>query len=179
MSARVSILATNQVRVSISGTQGPPGSGEGTTDHGGLTGLADDDHSQYHTDARGDARYLSGAVQVTRTAGATLAARDLCVLNASSQMVLADASAEATAKGFLGIAAAAINSAASGTFIHRGSVGGFTGLTAGAVYYISTTAGGITTTPPSTTGEFVRVVGYAESSTALWFDPSAVWLEIQ
>jgi hypothetical protein len=29
----------------------------GATDHGALTGLADDDHGQYHTDARGDARY--------------------------------------------------------------------------------------------------------------------------
>lgn len=27
------------------------------TDHGGLSGLADDDHPQYHTDARGDLRY--------------------------------------------------------------------------------------------------------------------------
>lgn len=31
--------------------------GEGTTDHGALTGLADDDHAQYHNNARGDARY--------------------------------------------------------------------------------------------------------------------------
>ena len=30
----------------------------GTVDHGSLSGLADDDHSQYHNDARGDARYL-------------------------------------------------------------------------------------------------------------------------
>lgn len=29
----------------------------GVTDHGFLTGLGDDDHTQYHTDARGDARY--------------------------------------------------------------------------------------------------------------------------
>jgi hypothetical protein len=29
----------------------------GVTDHGLLTGLGDDDHTQYHTDARGDARY--------------------------------------------------------------------------------------------------------------------------
>jgi len=39
----------------------PPGTGGGgtggVTDHGALTGLADDDHPQYHTDARGDARY--------------------------------------------------------------------------------------------------------------------------
>ncbi len=33
-------------------------SGGGVTDHGELDGLSDDDHSQYHTDARGDARYL-------------------------------------------------------------------------------------------------------------------------
>lgn len=38
------------------GLQGPPGV-DGVTDHGALTGLSDDDHSIYHTDARGDARY--------------------------------------------------------------------------------------------------------------------------
>ena len=32
-------------------------SGGGVTDHGALTGLGDDDHPQYHTNARGDARY--------------------------------------------------------------------------------------------------------------------------
>lgn len=36
----------------------PGGGGEGgVTDHGELTGLADDDHTQYHNNARGDARY--------------------------------------------------------------------------------------------------------------------------
>lgn len=39
--------------VSIKGPAGPAG----TTDHGALTGLSDDDHIQYHTDVRGDARY--------------------------------------------------------------------------------------------------------------------------
>lgn len=34
-----------------------PGGGPGATDHGALTGLADDDHTQYHNDTRGDARY--------------------------------------------------------------------------------------------------------------------------
>jgi hypothetical protein len=45
---------------------GPPGpAGVGVSDHGALTGLGDDDHSQYHTDARGDARYepKSAAIQ--------------------------------------------------------------------------------------------------------------------
>ena len=35
-------------------TANPP---TAVSDHGALTGLADDDHPQYHTDARGDARY--------------------------------------------------------------------------------------------------------------------------
>lgn len=33
------------------------GAGDGVTDHGALTGLGDDDHPQYHNDARGDLRY--------------------------------------------------------------------------------------------------------------------------
>ena len=33
------------------------GGGGGVTDHGLLTGLLDDDHTQYHNDTRGDARY--------------------------------------------------------------------------------------------------------------------------
>lgn len=45
------------------------GSGGGTTDHGALTGLADDDHSQYHTDARGDARYYTQSQIDTSMAG--------------------------------------------------------------------------------------------------------------
>jgi hypothetical protein len=36
---------------------GVGGPGGGVTDHGLLTGLLDDDHPQYHNDARGDARY--------------------------------------------------------------------------------------------------------------------------
>lgn len=44
----------------------------GGSDHGALTGLADDDHSQYHNDARGDARYyLQGQVDSWFAAKAT------------------------------------------------------------------------------------------------------------
>ncbi|MCW5699286.1 MAG: hypothetical protein KIT00_05555, partial [Rhodospirillales bacterium] len=35
------------------------GGGGGATDHGVLSGLGDDDHPQYHSDARGDARYYT------------------------------------------------------------------------------------------------------------------------
>jgi hypothetical protein len=36
---------------------GTAGTGGGVSDHGLLSGLADDDHTQYHNDARGDSRY--------------------------------------------------------------------------------------------------------------------------
>lgn len=48
------------------------GGGGGVTDHGALTGLADDDHTQYHNDARGDARYValtSGSSQIITQTG--------------------------------------------------------------------------------------------------------------
>lgn len=40
---------------------GAGGGGGGITDHGGLSGLADDDHPQYHNDTRGDVRYYPRA----------------------------------------------------------------------------------------------------------------------
>jgi hypothetical protein len=52
----------------ITPTGGPGG---GVTDHGALTGLADDDHTQYHNNTRGDARYsqLGHAHAIADTTG--------------------------------------------------------------------------------------------------------------
>ena len=50
------------------------GGGSGVSDHGLLTGLSDDDHPQYHTDARGDVRYMPidpQAVGINATADTT------------------------------------------------------------------------------------------------------------
>lgn len=45
------------------GADGADGADGGVTDHGLLTGLLDDDHTQYHNDTRGDVRYYTkGAV---------------------------------------------------------------------------------------------------------------------
>jgi len=51
---------------------GGGGGGGGVTDHGALTGLGDDDHSQYHTDARGDARYAQLTHTHTGVIGVTI-----------------------------------------------------------------------------------------------------------
>ncbi|TAE84396.1 MAG: hypothetical protein EAY76_00125 [Alphaproteobacteria bacterium] len=53
-------VADKKVSIVTVGTQGPPGTG-GDLDHGALNGLEDDDHLQYHNDARGDARYYTKA----------------------------------------------------------------------------------------------------------------------
>ena len=56
---------------------GPPGVGGGVTDHGALTGLADDDHTQYHNDTRGDARYTQKSNNLSDVANAATARTNL------------------------------------------------------------------------------------------------------
>lgn len=43
--------------------------GANGSDHGALTGLSDDDHTQYHNDSRGDARYFTQAQVTSQLAG--------------------------------------------------------------------------------------------------------------
>jgi hypothetical protein len=49
---------------------------------------------------------------------------------------------------------------------------------AGDVLYLSTTNGLLTATPPSGSGEIVRVVGYNLGGNRVYFKPSADFLEI-
>lgn len=57
------------------------GVGAPITDHGSLSGLTDDDHSHYHNDTRGDARYYRKA-QVEALIPSTLAQLDTSVTGA-------------------------------------------------------------------------------------------------
>lgn len=53
-----------------------------------------------------------------------------------------------------------------------------TGLTAGSTYYLDTTDGSITTTAPSSTGNIVRIIGYAISTTELYVTPESTYVEV-
>lgn len=60
----------------------PPSSGGGVTDHGSLTGLTDDDHTQYHNDTRGDVRYYTKTAADTLLTGKQPADSDLTAIAA-------------------------------------------------------------------------------------------------
>lgn len=54
----------------------------------------------------------------------------------------------------------------------EGVITGLSGLTIGAKYYLSETAGAITTTAPTSSGALVQFVGTAISATELSFEPN-------
>ncbi len=82
--------------VRTAGTWVQISAGTAPTDHGALSGLSDDDHSQYHTDARGDARYIQPGVLTARG--------DLLTRNATIPERLALTVPSAPTLNFLGVA---------------------------------------------------------------------------
>jgi len=52
------------------------------------------------------------------------------------------------------------------------------GFTVGSPLYVSNTAGVLTNTAPSGTGDYVRVVGYAIDANHIYFNPDNTWVQI-
>lgn len=92
---------------------------------------------------------------------------DLVYISAADTVKKAKADAGATASpGTIALAAGTIANGAVGTYQTGGIISGLTGLTAGAAYYLSAATGGaMTTTAPSSTGQYVQEVGVAVSTT--------------
>lgn len=121
----------------------------------------------------------------TITAGEALAANDVIYQDIFNQRaggatkwykVDTDAVGPVKISPRIGMALAAISSGATGLAqVRPGRVAGFTGLTAGAPVWASTTAGGITQTAPSLpssgTQNAIRLIGIAASTTEIDFDP--------
>lgn len=112
---------------------------------------------------------------VTESVG--LAAGDLCYLyNASSaaKVELANATDNTKPANCFVLASFALSATAT-VYMPGQWITGLSSLSPGATYYLSTTGGGITTTPPSTSGNVDQVVGVAdETGTQLFFDPQPV-----
>jgi hypothetical protein len=91
-----------------------------------------------------------------------------------------DADDEAYGGQLLGIA---LGSATSQGILLRGffnaAAQAVTGFSTGKPIYLSATAGILAATPPSLSGQVVRVVGYCtDVSNVIYFDPSQDWLEL-
>lgn len=96
-------------------------------------------------------------------------------------LILADADAEATSKGLLGMATTYDTSGTAktmpilteGVFRRDGW-----NWTAGEELYIGTSAGSITSTKPSAADDIVRVAGYALTDDEIYFKPGATYVEV-
>jgi hypothetical protein len=114
-----------------------------------------------------------GADTRVAVASENLNAGDLVNLYNNSGVITAR-KADATggiAKQADGFVISAVSSGQNATVYFDGTITGLSGLTPGAIYYLSTTAGGITTTIPTTTGYIAQIAGKALSATELTFEP--------
>lgn len=125
---------------------------------------------------KADNRYLL-LDQTTLTAGESVVAGDICYLKSDGKYWKAKGNSEATTAGLIRMSLASISANATGSFLKRGTWT-TTGLTAGATYFISTSTAGAKTTTTPTSGNFIRVIGVAQSSTVFEFDPSKDYGEV-
>lgn len=147
-----------------------------TSDASGLKLSGDETspgNSEYYgTDSGGTKGFhpLPTGAGETYTAGEAIGAGDLVYVSASGTVMKADANA--IAKAAVGFAPSAISNAASGTIIFHAGKLTTTGLTLGALYYLSNTTTGAFSTHASltfATGDIQQKVGIAESTTVLRF----------
>ena len=114
-------------------------------------------------------------VKFGTTTGMT--AGDVYVWNGTN-WVQVDGDAEATTKGLMGVALGA-SSADDGLLTHGVAYLSHDPGAAGDILYVDTvTAGYLTATQPSATGDFVRVAGYCLADNKVFFSPSQDFIEI-
>lgn len=80
------------------------------------------------------------------------------------------ADATAVGKEAIGFVLSAVTSGQNATVFHEGADTSLTGLTAGSRYYLSTTPGAATTTPPDAAGNVLQFLGTAVSTTKLVYE---------
>ena len=105
---------------------------------------------------------------------------ELCYYTSSGTWVAADADAAGTAGGVLLAIALGTDPDVDGMLLRGMYTLDHDPGTIGDELYVSTTAGDITGTAPSATGDIVRVVGYCLDSTngQIWFNPSNDFIEL-
>ena len=113
-----------------------------------------------------------------RNAGATIAQWEAVYLNSSGEWVLADANGTSTYPA-QGLAVAAYSSGNAATVLVIGTVRNDSwNWTVGGRIYLSATAGALTQTQPSTSGDKVQYIGFAPTADSIFVNPSSTFLEV-
>ncbi len=112
-------------------------------------------------------------------AGATIAQWEAVYLDSSSTWQLADANGSGTYPA-VGLAVAAYSSTNAAVVVYSGTVRNDAwSWTPGGVVYLSTTAGGLTQTVPSTSGDKVQQIGRALTADVLLVNINNEYLTVQ
>lgn len=142
---------------SINTTSSPTFAGLTVTNYAHSAALASDDTYQ-------------GTTITGLNAGASIAQWEAVYVGGSSTWLLADADGSGTYPA-RGLAVAAYSSTNPATIVTRGTVRNDAwNWTPGGTIYLSTTAGGLTQTAPSTSGNKVQQVGFALTADIAFFD---------
>lgn len=110
-------------------------------------------------------------LDVRGTAGEALALGDVVYISSSDgRWYRADADAPSTSvnAGMVAMVPAAISSGATGSFRLQGRITGLAGLSIGSLYYVSGTAGALTSTAPAN----ARGIGVADSTSTMVLAPN-------
>ena len=110
------------------------------------------------------------------TASEALAAGDLVNIHISSGIKVRKADATTAGKEAHGFVISSVSNGATATVYFDAVNTGVSGLTAGTRYFLSTTAGGVTATAPSSAGNVVQYVGMATAAAELNFQEGATIL---
>jgi hypothetical protein len=112
-------------------------------------------------------------LKIGSTAGTTVGKCYYFDITGGNTWYQTDASAASTSKGLLGI------NTGSNAYLIRGYFRDDSySFTVGGIIYLSPTTGSLTQTQPGGSGDIVRVVGYALTSSIYFFDPSQDWIEL-
>lgn len=109
------------------------------------------------------------AASQSMTAGESLSAGDFVYINTADSNKIYKADADAVAKKAIGYVKSAATTGNPVTVYFEGINSNLTSLTVGSDYFLSATAGGVTTTPPSSSAQIVQYLGTAVTTTAIPF----------
>lgn len=93
------------------------------------------------------------------------------IFTSSGQAKIRKADASSAGKEANGYVLTSVTSGQNGLVYFEQIITGLSGLTPGATYFLSTTPGEVTATPPSGSGNIVQEIGKAISETELQFMP--------